>query len=99
MRSSQFSAQTQLVPQHWFNAYNNRPIEDFATRKNGTWVDGERWVRRGDFLVHFAGGMAKGRDIDGWTELLAGLGDVWEEGTVQRDVSGEVETFWSSLVR
>jgi len=29
--------------------------------------------------------------------MLEGAGDVWEEGRVQRDVSGEVAEFWRDL--
>jgi hypothetical protein len=54
-------------------------------------------VRRGDYLVHFAGHSDKGRAIDEYTEMLEELPDVWETGTVQRDVSEDVEGFWRAL--
>jgi hypothetical protein len=96
IRTDQFKHQTQFVPQHWFNAYDHDGAQAFTTR-DGSQESNDEWVRRGDYLVHFAGHSDKGRAIDEYTEMLEELPDVWETGTVQRDVSEDVEGFWRAL--
>ncbi|KAF2831338.1 galactosyl transferase GMA12/MNN10 family protein [Ophiobolus disseminans] len=96
IQSEDFRHQTQVVPQHWFNAYDHDGAAMYMSRGNETRGSDER-VRRGDFLVHFAGHPEKGRAIEEYAEMLEELGDVWEEGVVQRDVSGGVGAFWRAL--
>lgn len=94
LHDDRFKSAVQLVPQHWFNAYSHGGPSDFVER-NGT-EDGMEDVhaRKGDWLVHFAGVGRKDEALDGWADMLEDAGDVWEEKSVQRDVSGEVRQFW-----
>ena len=96
LKTDQFREQAIYVPQHWFNGYEEDGAQKFQDRED---VEGlkERNVRRGDYLVHFAGRGKRGDLLMEWSGMLEGAGDVWEEGRVQRDVSGEVEAFWKDL--
>ncbi|KAF2641793.1 hypothetical protein P280DRAFT_489210 [Massarina eburnea CBS 473.64] len=98
-RSSAFRPYTQVVPQHWFNSYTGARV--FAERMNTTGLEGgfrEGYVRRGDFLVHFAGNVNKGQNVERWMNMLDDEGIVWQgKGGVQRNVSREVEDFWRGL--
>ncbi|KAH7087155.1 galactosyl transferase GMA12/MNN10 family protein [Paraphoma chrysanthemicola] len=96
IETEEFKNQTRMVPQHWFNAYTKDDAQTFAERDDSTELD-EVWVRRGDLLVHFPGHPDKGTVIDEWVQMLSGLPDVWEAGTVQRDVSEEVDDFWKEV--
>jgi mannan polymerase II complex MNN10 subunit len=70
----------------------------FANRANTTGLEGgfrDGYVRRGDFLVHFAGNVNKGQNVERWMKMLDEEGIVWKsKGGVQRDVTTEVAEFW-----
>lgn len=95
LKDDQFKNQVQLVPQHWFNAYSHGGPKEFVSR-NDTQDEGMEDVhaRRGDWLIHFAGNGHKDQALNEWADMLQEIGDIWEEGRVQRDVSGEVRQFW-----
>ncbi|KAH9861541.1 hypothetical protein J1614_011291 [Plenodomus biglobosus] len=90
-----FKDHVKFVPQHWFNGYPAGQPALFRDRTDENGL-GEEHVRRGDYLVHFAGNPKKDEAINGWLDMLRELPDVWEHGTVQRDVSNEVREFWTS---
>ncbi|CAI6336681.1 unnamed protein product [Periconia digitata] len=73
----------------------------YAERMNTTGLEGgfrEGYVRRGDFLVHFAGNKKKDQNVRRWATMLAKEGVVWEsKGGVQRDGSKEVRKFWEDM--
>jgi mannan polymerase II complex MNN10 subunit len=96
IRTEQFKHQTQFVPQHWFNAYDHGGAEKFALRDDEMGLVPED-VRRGDYLVHFAGLPEKDKAIEEYAEMLETLPDVWANGTVQRDISEGVTEFWTNL--
>ncbi|KAF1840008.1 glycosyltransferase family 34 protein [Cucurbitaria berberidis CBS 394.84] len=96
LRTDHFKHQIRFVPQSWFNAYDRGGAELFATRENEEGLQADH-VRRGDYLVHFAGHGNKGQVIEEWVGVLGNMEDVWEKGSVQRDVSREVAEFWRGL--
>lgn len=99
IRTEQFKNQTQFVPQHWFNAYDYGGADMYAHRDNATNLESlDPWVvRRGDYLVHFAGHPEKDKAIENYAEMLRTFPDVWEHGTVQRDIQGNINHFWKRL--
>lgn len=96
LNSPRFRHQTIFVPQHWFNAYEHGGPLLYEGRFDSEGME-DHYVRRGDYLVHFAGNSDKRRTIDEWTVMLARLGDVWEGGKLLRDLSGEVDVFWRKM--
>jgi hypothetical protein len=100
LRDSKFAPHVQYVPQQWFNAYpegsprtyEERTIDDLATLQ-------EYHVRRGDFLVHFAGHGDKKGEINEWYEMLRRMGNIWEGDRVQRDYTGDIQAFWARMNR
>ena len=97
LRTPQFRDQTRYVPQHWFNGYEIGGPVLFETREDVEWME-EQYVRRGDYLVHFAGHGSRDKALVEWSKMLESVGDIWKEGRVLRDVSGEVEGFWRDPV-
>jgi mannan polymerase II complex MNN10 subunit len=96
LATEDFAHQTRYVPQHWFNAYDYDGAAAYVVRGNGTEERSET-VRKGDYLVHFAGHPEKERAIGEYEGVSEGAEDVWERSEVVRDVSGEVEAFWRGL--
>jgi hypothetical protein len=96
LQTDQFRDEARFVPQHWFNGYEEGGAQKFEEREDVEGLD-ERHVRRGDYLVHFAGRGKRGDLLNEWSEMLNKSGIVWKKDRVQRDVSGEVETFWRDL--
>ena len=96
IQTDHFKKQTQFVPQYWFNAYDYGGASMFVSRDEATELSAER-VRKGDYLVHFAGHPEKDKAIEDYSEMLLRLEDVWEERTVQRDVSKNITDFWTRL--
>jgi mannan polymerase II complex MNN10 subunit len=94
IKHPKFSMQVQTVPQYWFNGYAYKSAHDFKERVDENGLE-EESVRRGDYLVHFAGHPTKREAINGWTNMLEDLPDVWEQKTTIRDIAGEVGEFWS----
>lgn len=93
LKEPKFSPNVQYVPQHWFNAYPQAESKDFAQRADTEGMD-EYHVRRGDFLVHFAGHGDKGKKLTQWWDMSRQLDNVWESHTVQRDVNKEIKEWW-----
>lgn len=95
MREPQFVHRIALVPWYWFNAY---PVEGGSTvdYKQGTTPDDllDFRARKGDFIAHFAGHSHRLDEMPGWHDMLHELGNVWEEGDVQRDITREIEEYW-----
>ncbi|CAE7202992.1 hypothetical protein P3342_010989 [Pyrenophora teres f. teres] len=96
LRTDHFKDQAQYVPQHWFNGYEQGGANLFDTRQNIEGLE-EYNVRRGDYLVHFAGRARRSDLLKEWSDMLERQGDVWQESRVQRDVGAEVQTFWRGL--
>ncbi|RAR06778.1 glycosyltransferase family 34 protein [Stemphylium lycopersici] len=96
LRTDHFKDQARYVPQHWFNGYPDGNAQTFEQREDVKGLH-ERHVRRGDYLVHFAGLGKRDKAIKEWTTMLNESGDVWKERKVQRDTSQEIETFWKEL--
>jgi mannan polymerase II complex MNN10 subunit len=96
LKTDQFKDQARYVPQHWFNGYEEGGAQKFQDRED---VEGlkELHVRRGDYLVHFAGRGERGHLLNEWSGILKEADNVWEKDRVQRDVSREVEAFWKDL--
>jgi hypothetical protein len=96
LRDERFKDQARYIPQHWFNGYEHGGSKQFEERED---VDLREtyWVRRGDYLVHFAGHSKRKEAIKEWNGMLGNLSDVWETGRVLRDVSGEISEFWKTL--
>ncbi|KAF3043854.1 hypothetical protein E8E11_008539 [Didymella keratinophila] len=96
LQDPRFKDSVQVVPQHWFNAYQHGSAQDFVS-SNGTNPEGwDEWnAKRGDWLIHFAGNEHKDQALNEWMIMLDGMDDVWETGNVQRNVDGEVRQFWT----
>ncbi|KAF4591706.1 galactosyl transferase GMA12/MNN10 family protein [Ophiocordyceps camponoti-floridani] len=97
LQEEKYEYGVRYVPQHWFNAYPNEGgrMEQY-TAMNNTDELNEWAVRRGDFVVHFAGFPNKEEEINGYIKAMKKEGNVWESGRALRDVSGEVDEFWSN---
>jgi mannan polymerase II complex MNN10 subunit len=91
-----FKDHVQFVPQYWFNGYADGQPEQFRDRVDETGLE-QMHVRRGDYLVHFAGRPGRQELINNWLDILKELPDIWEFGSVQRNISTEVTGFWKNL--
>lgn len=78
MREPRFRGGVQLVSQTWFNTYPGGNASAFL---DGDDVKGmaDYQVRRGDFLIHFAGVPNRDRSLNDWTDMLSRMPKVWEE--------------------
>lgn len=92
----EFRKNIQVVPQHWFDGYSKGQAGHFKDRKDEDEL-GEEHIRRGDYLVHFAGVQKRDEAINSWLDMLKELPDVWENRSVQRDISKDVAKFWKGL--
>ena len=85
------------VPWYWFNAY---PDEDKSVEKyrDGLEPNDLEWfrARKGDFVVHFAGDNSRSGRMPAWQDMLDQVGNVWEKGDVGRDITEEIQQYWSS---
>ncbi|KAF2996193.1 hypothetical protein E8E13_000925 [Curvularia kusanoi] len=97
IKEDQFKDKIKFVPQYWFNGYPEGEPEKFKDRRDQNDLQ-EEHVRRGDFLVHFAGLPGKGKAIRGWLDMLAQLEDVWKTKSAQRDVDRDIAAFWHESV-
>lgn len=96
LKWDEYKDNVRYTPQHWFNAWPQEEgkAQEFITRDNTSGL--EDWaLRRGDLIVHFAGSQDKEGEVEGYTEAGHQIGNVWESGRVQRDVSTEIRDFWS----
>ncbi|KAJ4372249.1 hypothetical protein N0V83_004023 [Neocucurbitaria cava] len=75
LATPEFNSQVRFVPQSWFNAYPPEGgAEAFVNREGDRGEElKEEQVRRGDYLVHFAGHEDKGRAMEEWVRAL-GMG-------------------------
>lgn len=97
IKEPRFGREVQWVPQQWFNAYDRvGGPHIYASQALFAEIDITN-ARRGDFLVHFAGIGNKSEAINNWMDTLAGMDDVWETGSAQRNLTQEVAEFWQSL--
>ncbi|KAF2268074.1 galactosyl transferase GMA12/MNN10 family protein [Lojkania enalia] len=98
LQHPKFKDHVQLVPQHWFNAYPLDGPKEYELRSDKEAKEMEEFkLRRGDFLVHFAGHNDKEGAMPDWAEYLAVNPTPWGDGRVQRDVSGEVDKWWKNI--
>ena len=85
------------VPWYWFNAY---PDEDKSVEKYKDGLEPEdlEWfrARKGDFIVHFAGDDGRSGRMPEWLDMLKDVGNVWEKGEVGRDITLEIQNYWSA---
>jgi mannan polymerase II complex MNN10 subunit len=85
------------IPRYWFNAY---PDEEDSVRKYRKGVESEDLecfhARKGDYVVHFAGGDGRSDRMPEWLDMLQQVGNMYEKSEQQRDVTTEVERYWSS---
>jgi mannan polymerase II complex MNN10 subunit len=97
MRDDAWTNSTVRVPWYWFNAY---PVEGGSTETFETGRDpGEYFrARKGDFIAHFAGHTERREEMPTWENMLRKMGNVWL-GSVQRDVTGEVQDYWKDWAR
>lgn len=95
LQTPHFKDETRYVPQYWFNAYEHGGPLLYEGRQDIEGME-ETHVRRGDYLVHFAGNPDKGEAIELWTEAIDRLGDVWERGDFLRDISEEIRSYWEA---
>lgn len=99
IREKRYRDEVKVVPQHWFNAFPNGDASKFEMREAGDMEElDEGVVRRGDFLVHFAGTGDKEEWIHQWYRMARKGGGFWEAGRGQRDVEGEIREFWGAFV-
>lgn len=96
LKEPKFAPHVQYVPQEWFNAYPNGDPELYEQRTNEDGLE-KFHVRRGDFLVHFAGHGDKPTALDKWAKMVKRMGNIWESNRVQRDYTTDIERFWERL--
>lgn len=91
-----FKEHTQFILQHWFNGYPKGQVRQFRDHADENGLD-EEHVRRGDYLVHFAGRPKRGEIMSDWLSMLEELPNFWQYSSVQRDISTNVLKFWRGL--
>ena len=98
IRSDGWKDHVAQVPQYWFNSYVDGENESVAHFVAGTERENmEPWrVRKGDFLIHFAGIRERTWRMLDWIDMLADVGNVWESG-VTRDITAEITKYWDSF--
>ena len=73
------------APQRWFNAYQGEHNETLAPFQ----------IRRGDFLVHFAGVGDREARMDHWLQRAEQHSDEWEIPLKATSYPQEVKDFWN----
>lgn len=85
------------VPWYWFNAY---PDEEDSVKKYKEGLEPENleWfrARKGDYVVHFAGDDGRSGRMPDWLNMLDQVGNVYEKKEQQRDVTKEIEQYWTA---
>ncbi|TKA58768.1 hypothetical protein B0A49_12021 [Cryomyces minteri] len=84
LRQRKFKMHTVEAPQRWFNAYQGEHNETLAPFQ----------VRRGDFLVHFAGVGDRNERMTYWLERAEQHLPDWEIETQHTSYPSEVREFW-----
>ncbi|KAI9706187.1 MAG: hypothetical protein M1820_004948 [Bogoriella megaspora] len=82
-----FARHTVKAPQRWFNAYQGEHNETLAPFQ----------VRRGDFLVHFAGVGDREQRMKYWLERAEQHLPDWEIEYRQTSYPSEVRDFWGEI--
>ncbi|KAF2159032.1 glycosyltransferase family 34 protein [Zasmidium cellare ATCC 36951] len=85
MHEPAFSSNLAQAPQRWFNAYQGEHNETLAPFQ----------IRRGDFLVHFAGVLNREERMGYWLERAEQHLDDWEVPVKSTSYPQEVRDFWS----
>jgi hypothetical protein len=85
LKDKKFAAHTVEAPQRWFNAYQGEHNETLAPYQ----------VRRGDFLVHFAGVINRDERIMFWLERAEQHLPDWEMEVQHTSYPAEVKDFWN----
>lgn len=81
------------VPQRWFNAYHTYPNESVSGS-----LQPER-IRRGDFLVHFAGRGERAKEMEYWLDVAERHAPDWELDYWRTSYPDEVAEFWREWER
>ena len=87
LEDRKFSAHTLIVPQRWFNAYQGEHNETLAPFQ----------VRRGDFLVHFAGVPDRDNRMKYWLDRAEQHSPDWEIDIQHTSFPEEIRNFWAEL--
>ena len=87
LEDRKFSTRTLIVPQRWFNAYQGEHNETLAPFQ----------VRRGDFLVHFAGVPDRDNRMRYWLDRAEKHSPDWEIEIQHTSFPEEIRDFWASL--
>ncbi|KAG9750692.1 glycosyltransferase family 34 protein, partial [Aureobasidium melanogenum] len=85
LKDKKFAAHTVDAPQRWFNAYQGEHNETLAPYQ----------VRRGDFLVHFAGVINRDERILFWLDRAEQHLPDWEMEVQHTSYPAEVKDFWN----
>ncbi|THW93325.1 hypothetical protein D6D18_06162 [Aureobasidium pullulans] len=85
LKDKKFAAHTVEAPQRWFNAYQGEHNETLAPYQ----------VRRGDFLVHFAGVINRDERILFWLDRAEQHLPDWEMEVQHTSYPAEVKDFWN----
>ncbi|KAI1664260.1 galactosyl transferase GMA12/MNN10 protein [Pyrenophora tritici-repentis] len=97
LSSAEWKDHQAIVPQHWFNLYPDGDQSVPAYISGVERPNLESWrVRRGDFVLHFAGNNEREKIMLDWYDLLAETGNIWETG-VTRDITAEIKQYWDHL--
>lgn len=84
LKEKKFAAHTVYAPQRWFNAYQGEQNETLAPFQ----------VRRGDFLVHFAGVIDREARMRFWLERAEQHLPDWEIEVQHTSYPEEAREFW-----
>ena len=85
LKERKFARHTVQTPQRWFNAYQGEHNETLAPFQ----------VRRGDFLVHFAGVIERNERMGYWLDRVEQHLPDWELEVQHTSYPVEVKEFWS----
>ncbi|KAF2731856.1 hypothetical protein EJ04DRAFT_609883 [Polyplosphaeria fusca] len=100
MDEPKFKYQTQVVPQHWFNAFPAGGPDEYESRKSDKDYEGmeDNRMRKGDFLLHFAGDGNKGESISQWRDFVSRIPHPWNSPeTIRRDSTESIAKWWGEL--
>ncbi|KKY20441.1 putative galactosyl transferase gma12 mnn10 family protein [Diplodia seriata] len=81
-----FAPAVAYVPQRWFNAYHAFQNETLAPER----------VRRGDFLVHFAGRPRRREEMEYWLAVAERHAPDWELEFYRTAYPDEIVAFWNA---
>lgn len=87
LKEKKFADHVVEAPQRWFNAYQGEHNETLSPFQ----------VRRGDFLVHFAGVIDRDNRMTYWLERAEEHAPDWEMEIQHTTYPAEVRDFWRQL--